>query len=662
MEHVLLTLFKSLSKDLIDRAHITAVERRALTISARDDAEYARRRLEKEGSGFFTKTTPAFAKHLMACLEAGSYTYYMGLTHKQGHLPCFMHGWVTRIFDRSTGTVLDSVCTDALTSIRQLLLMANKAKALPSDALCAKAYKEYLDDDTAINQESLWSNSVSAFGYTAQTMDQHFTVDRRWNSIGYLGRMFVQVGRTIGFELESRYRLHHSACRGEHPLSIDGSRWWNGDGAELRPKHGPGAVAERLDDDGKWEHLYSHSNNRLDRAFDTFWINFHEVEEPGSVAADWHNDANRPSRLIAVPKTAATPRLIAAEPCANQFWQQALMGFSADAIRESWLYHSIKMDDQSASQQRAYEGSTSRNLATIDLSKASDSVTLDHIGALFQCDSLLLDGLMSCRTESIDVPGHGVIRLRKFASMGSAVCFPMESLVFLAAVAASILTQDGFKTSLDTSYIREACRRITVYGDDIIVPEQYFVGVLRDLRALGFIPNANKSFAKSLFRESCGVEFYAGVAVKPIYIRQDFWSRDRLTDSDVISLVETSRQMWDAGYLRTARYLLEKCETHLGMILPYSKDSTGYLSHNQELLDRTGTLKTRYNTDLQKLEIGVFVPVPNTSKTELDGYVRLLRYLVTSYNNRCEPDPFDPADKDWSKKTTRGFKLKYRFV
>ena len=95
MEHVLLTLFKSLSKDLIDRAHITAVERRALTISARDDAEYARRRLEKEGSGFFTKTTPAFAKHLMACLEAGSYTYYMGLTHKQGHLPCFMHGvWV----------------------------------------------------------------------------------------------------------------------------------------------------------------------------------------------------------------------------------------------------------------------------------------------------------------------------------------------------------------------------------------------------------------------------------------------------------------------------------------------------------------------------------------------------------------------------------------
>jgi hypothetical protein len=328
------------------------------------------------------------------------------------------------------------------------------------------------------------------------------------------------------------------------------------------------------------------------------------------------------------------------------------MGWLKRAFDDSWIGRSIDLSDQGKSQHRALTGSTDRKLGTIDLSKASDSVTLDHLGALFQGDSELLHMLLACRTETIDVPGSGVIRLRKFASMGSATCFPIESVVFLAAVAASIMNQNDMRFTSER--MREVCREITVYGDDIIAPTQYIPGVMRDLSSLGFIPNLNKSFYRSHFRESCGIEAYKGYLVKPVYIRRDFWLRTWLGDEDIVSLVSTSRQAYERGLWRTAELLLELVETRLGEELPYSEEPQLVLTHN--IIWRQDNVQRWRDPDTHAPKVRGYCPVPKMVESKLDGYARLLRYLIT-VDGRAELLPMEVSDHDWSKLSTRGFRL-----
>jgi hypothetical protein len=237
--------------------------------------------------------------------------------------------------------------------------------------------------------------------------------------------------------------------------------------------------------------------------------------------------------------------------------------------------------------------------------------------------------------------------------MGSAVCFPVESAVFLAAVAASIIGQE--QQPFSNARLGKVCREITVYGDDIIAPTRYIPGIMRDLRKLGFIPNESKSFYRSYFREACGLDAYAGVPVKPVYLRVDFWTRSRLSSEDVVSLIDTSRQAVDAGLIRYGELLLDLVENQLGK-LPYSETVQSHLTHN--LIWRDAPSERRWNTELQKMMVKGYRPIPNMVQTSLDGYDRLLRYLVRGQNNQHEPDILNPADEDWTKVATRGFKLK----
>jgi hypothetical protein len=236
--------------------------------------------------------------------------------------------------------------------------------------------------------------------------------------------------------------------------------------------------------------------------------------------------------------------------------------------------------------------------------------------------------------------------------MGSATCFPIESAVFLAAVAASIMHQLNIRFT--SKRMREICREITVYGDDIIAPTQYIPGVMRDLSSLGFIPNLNKSFYRSHFRESCGIEAYKGILVKPVYIRRDFWSRTWLEDEDIVSMVSTSRQAYDRGLWRTAEFLLDAVENRLGSSLPYSEEPQLVLTHN--IIWRNDTARRWIDPDTHDVKVEGFHPVPGHAVSKLDGYARLLRYLIT-VDRRAELLPMEVSDHDWTKLSTRGFRL-----
>jgi hypothetical protein len=95
--------------------------------------------------------------------------------------------------------------------------------------------------------------------------------------------------------------------------------------------------------------------------------------------------------------------------------------------------------------------------------------------------------------------------LEKFSSMGNGCTFELESLLFLC-ICRSIIPEN-----------LHGC--ISVYGDDIIIPQEYTEAVVERLNSLGFSVNADKSFWQGSFRESCGSFTFDGIDVRPFYLK-----------------------------------------------------------------------------------------------------------------------------------------------
>jgi len=207
----------------------------------------------------------------------------------------------------------------------------------------------------------------------------------------------------------------------------------------------------------------------------------------------------RGSRFLTVPKSAKTDRCIAAEPTGNGFLQQGVHSY----MRRRLKRFGVDLDQQSISQQRAAEAADC-GLSTLDLSAASDTISRELVYHLLPLDwAFFLDNI---RSHETCVNGRW-IRTEKFASMGNAFCFELETLIFWA-LACSVEENLG---SVD---------QVTVYGDDIIVPRRSYDSVVEILEVCGFTVNSKKSFKDGYFFESCGKHYHCCKDVTPVYQKE----------------------------------------------------------------------------------------------------------------------------------------------
>jgi hypothetical protein len=345
---------------------------------------------------------------------------------------------------------------------------------------------------------------------------------------------------------------------------VDRDVYWG----RLVPKHGPGAVADRLTSNGKYDQRAWPL--RLQRSFpaDEFMFSSqreyaerkHEVNflEPG---------AEIPVRVITVPKTLKTPRVIAIEPTAMQYCQQALKRSLLSALKEDdFLSRIIGFDDQTPNQRMARSGSLSGDLATLDLSEASDRVSNQHVRALFEDWHHLHDAVQSCRSRKAEVPGHGVIRLAKFASMGSALCFPVEAMVFTTLIFLGIERELSSPLSRQ-QLIKLYGGKVRVFGDDLIVPRDHVLSVVDELGTFGYRVNAGKSYWTGRFRESCGREYYDGHDVSIVKVRR-ILPTQRQDANGVISTVALRNLFYQDYEWATAKWL----DHYLGTLLSHFPD------------------------------------------------------------------------------------------
>jgi hypothetical protein len=212
----------------------------------------------------------------------------------------------------------------------------------------------------------------------------------------------------------------------------------------------------------------------------------------------------------------------------------------------------VGFTDQTPNQRLAKKGSLDGSLASLDLSEASDRVSNQLVEVLFCGFTHLRDAVAASRSYRADVPGFGIHNLTKFASMGSALCFPVEAMVFATVVFMGIEESNGHK--LTRERLKTYAGKVRIYGDDIIVPAEYAHSVMSRLEAFGFKVNRHKSFWTGNFRESCGKEYYRGHDVSIVKLRQLPPSSHKDVEQ-VISWVSFRNQLYDFGYSQLVDFI-----------------------------------------------------------------------------------------------------------
>lgn len=227
------------------------------------------------------------------------------------------------------------------------------------------------------------------------------------------------------------------------------------------------------------------------------------------------------SRFSFVPKDDTTSRLIAIEPSLNMFYQLGL-----GRLLEERLVSFFGLDITSQpqiNQEAARFGSVTDELATLDLSNASDSLGLPMLE--WALPGPVMDLLKLLRSPQGNLSGEQ-LELHMVSTMGNGFTFPLETLVFSCIVVACI---KSFRVTPVRPYMTDfASPKVLqnllgywgVFGDDIICHSRVALRVTRLLTLLGFEVNSDKSFIEGVFRESCGRDFFKGHDVRGVYIKQ----------------------------------------------------------------------------------------------------------------------------------------------
>jgi len=382
-------------------------------------------------------------------------------------------------------------------------------------------------------------------------------------------------------------------------------------------RHGTGAVAERV-----------HRHHRSDRwTWPAKLENVFQFELCGkTVGADVETPSvhEPPSRLMAVPKTAKGPRLIASEPISHMWCQQGMLAFFEDRLRAGICSKFIDLKDQGKSGDLVLQASLNRKLATVDLSDASDRLTCWTVERIFRGNPSILNALHAARTRYIrdDISDEvGFLKPKKFASQGTAVTFPVQSIVFLCIALGVCL--DG---TVDRESIRKLRGQVRVYGDDIIIPRHGYVRLIRVMEALQLKVNTAKSFVNGHFRESCGVDGYMGYDVTPIK------PKTLVADSPASrqAVLDTINNLFNKGLFYASdscRDLLPaRLRRELRIVGRNDAGSTGLTSF---VGGNESHLRTRWNSRLHRTEVRVWSIRDRTRKETREGWSTLLEFFAS---------------------------------
>lgn len=568
------------------------------------DLKTIKSRVKSEGISFLTITLPDFASDFERSLERGQVdSTFFRCFRKNGSIPAFLQGMTSRIFDKETGRINDVEVYNSPDTIAQLVASVRQ--------ICL-AFKKVELPCTPEREHAALENFIAI-----EHSFEVFTLPREDQD------KFVLVSSMLWNPVLRNIRLD-----------------------SLVPRHGPGATAERVSGNqkfawGRWHDRIEPYLPLVDGCFPTsigeLPFSSEELDRVSIIALD----QEQPVRVTPVPKTLKGPRIIAIEPCSAQYAQQGIRRALYASIESHWRTKGhVNFRDQSINQSFAVSSSSDGRLVTIDLKDASDRVPLDLALLMFSTHPDLRDFVEACRSRYAEMPDGRIIGpLSKFASMGSALCFPVEAMYFYTICVMASLEFHNLPVSHHN--IDFVCGDIYVYGDDLIVPKDVATAVLDHLRKYNCRVNERKTFVNGFFRESCGVDAYLGRHVTPVYVGTPL-PRNRRQVHEILSWVETANHFYKKGYIRSALLAFMRLEKLLGR-LPSTSETSHALGRNFPWVSDLPPLKTRWNKEHQQLEIRCWVPAPVYRTDPLEGYAALQKCLMRLRGNT--PSRYRTRDK-----------------
>lgn len=642
------TKLKSLALSHI-RGYITAILKDLAWMYGRpSDWERDHSRLHHElgikGVRLITIDFPALAKHFDQCLDLGLYTpSALPLSRRCSKVivvPAFLQGLYLRVFD-SEGKLRVAPCPDAILGIRTILMGAKKLRLPYKKGSLHEELDQFLICEQAIRNPTLNWVGDDLFDSDHSSSER----DQRRSLQGRLGQRPLHLAK----------RLHladaqpRSSCQLELALGLDPLRGLDprlvgtiqqvadivsssfGDfhierPSEL-PKHGPGVVSDVKVGQSKFD--FPNWTSKTDAIFPYDMYGTSSIGEPYSHDRTVYRYTSREvaCKLIAVPKTAKGPRLIAAEPSAHQWLQQLILNQLVERLSDTPISASVRFDDQTRNRDFALKGSIDGSFSTIDLSSASDRLSCWSVERFFRANITLLERLHASRTRSArwesreDYPSFGVV-LKKFAPMGSACTFPVQSIIYCCVAIAVRLYLS--KTAVTTRSIEDASNRCSVFGDDIIVPQNDCPSVISALEYLGLKVNAAKTFYTGKFRESCGIDAWGGYDVTPPYV---LTLGNSIRYADGVSSAEVTNNFFTKGFWNTTKYLQELIGP-ICKIIPITRRGdlgSTFFSYSGASLQH---LKRRYNSSLQREEVRCLTTKSSKDRGPSSPASRLFQWFI----------------------------------
>ena len=400
------------------------------------------------------------------------------------------------------------------------------------------------------------------------------------------------------------------------------------DPKDIVPRHGPGAVAtgERVEEKWQFARLY----DKIHQVYP-----YYEYFVVGGARElvdrlEWYKSLRRidtgTAKVVLVPKDSRGPRLISCEPLEYQWIQQGLGRKLMSHLESFWMTRGhINFTNQEINRQLALESSRTLEFATLDLKDASDRVSLQLVQELFKHAPELMRALEATRTTATTLPDGRVVQLKKFAPMGSALCFPVEATCFWAVLVAALARRDREAP-------KNVATRVFVYGDDIVVPTADAEFCMHVLESVRLKVNRDKSCIEGPFRESCGMDAFKGVQVTPIRCKAQ-WTGKSSDATAFVSYVSTANLLAERGYGAASEYLFREIARVYGR-LPYGTKLSSYpciqLSDAIEAEARNiaSGFKHRVQQSLQRVEFLLSTIKSGKVITALDSWMRLLRNNV----------------------------------
>ena len=531
-------------------------------------------RVSNEGLAFLTKSLPKLGKSFDQGLASGWFKVPLGFkkSSKNPSIPAFMQAYFNQVFNEY-GMLRDVVPVMAICHIRQVLYFAYK-----------------LDLPYSATENSLVIENFIATDRGLEIEDSPLA-----NNVISLAKIITQ-------------KVYHDF-----------------DHKDIRPRHGPGAVAtgERLDAKWKFSRLY----DSIHQVYP--YYNYYVVGGARELAdrLDWYKSLVRLktgcAKVVLVPKDSRGPRLISCEPLEYQWIQQGL-GRKLSHFLERYSPYTrgnVNFTNQEINGNIAKSSSADQSFATLDLKDASDRVSLELVRRIFSDSPGLLRALEASRTTDTKLPDGRVITLRKYAPMGSALCFPVEAYLFWVIIVSAVIHAKNLP-------LQRVGKKIYIYGDDIIVPTEWALLSIQGLEAVGLKVNIDKSYFKGSFRESCGIEAFRGDDVTPYRLKKP-WSGQNTDGSALLSYIALANHMDQSGYKLVAAFLWGELESTYGKI-PFGTTRSSFPCKvvkdalQAETLNRSN-FAMRFNQNFQRLEFSVKYVSPRRMKTKLDGWPRMLR-------------------------------------